>query len=1348
MLIDDFSVPGSAQAFPPPPAPGNVPAARPPSPQQQGGEIQLPHDLVAHDYKSTALPHSASPFGPSSSTVSPIESIVPSPSSAPGVAQLAHQAGIHSGTSGSTTSAAAAAAAASSHASFRPLNVKDALTYLDQVKGQFGDSPEVYNRFLEIMKDFKAQNIDTPGVIQRVSTLFRGYPSLVIGFNTFLPPGYKIEPTNNPLEPVRVTTPADVPPVNLNMGPLPPGTTPSNYFHQLGNTFNTAMNIQCNKMAGAATAASSTSTGFAQSGNAPGSNTISPVGGSGATVPSSIPPPPPPPPVPHTYEMSGPLGSFGQQQGGNSGAGPLGSGGQGNRDRRQPVEFNHAINYVNKIKASNWIIRSNRFVNDPDTYKQFLEILQTYQREQKPIQEVYAQVQVLFHNATDLLDEFKQFLPDNSHKTGNGVALQTMSNGMAAAAVARAGDKKGALSSNAARKGQKRGSSAIGPSGVAGSNSIGPGGSSSNAYSINSNMPAKKKVKTLGSMKGDKPGVIEELEFFDRCKRTINNKGTYNEFLKVLNLYSQEIVDAKTLIQRIEPFLSKSPDLIEWFKRFIKFEEEIDIVNEPAERPSFELEKCRQVGKSYYLLPKDWERPVCTGRDDIAKEVLNDDWVSHPKIESEGGFNAHRKTAHEEALFKCEDERYEFDLNIDANLHTIQLLEPIAKKISTMTHEEKTKFKLPANLGGTSSTIYKTIIRKIYDKERGDEVIEALQNNPAVAVPVVLRRLKQKDEEWKRAQREWNKVWREIDARNYYRSLDHQGVNFKAVDKRATAPKQLLHDIEAAYLEQRKKQPSGPRRYQMDFLFRDPDVLRDARRIIAWMMKNQGLLGDDDEDKATSFLRVFIRRFFFVDHMEDDDDLYDEEDDDDDDDDETGSLSPNGARGATHVDSDSDGEDEVRSESSSAKGGGSRRATTMSTVSYAQLGEQILPMSNDMLMANGMNSGLAPNLKRRQTYVFYGNAGFYVFFRQYQMLYSRLYKMKELSKQLAEGPPHHDKANPTAVELGLQQPTAFGEGGKNRDRYGELLTYLRDLIFSRMDYNEYEEKTRMLFGTSAYLLFTADKLAASIVKQIQSVTTDALFGDFMRWYYEDREKPTTSARQEAAYRMKAEMIMEGENLFRLEYLPLERVHTIQMLAQGDQIEDDSITPEEKWSVYVDNYASLSSVMDGTRLKRREPFLKRTLPSPASISAPREKGKGVDVTMDEVRVESKSGLEFKICQNTYKIFFIEHSEDYFRRVWPARTVESRAAQEILQRKRRHEKWRAWLEGAGGWKRGVESAEEAEGRTKEWMEGARVVVKSGTSARKVVGLGIQKEGVNCIEYRFVDVRTGNEATAMEL
>ena len=39
----------------------------------------------------------------------------------------------------------------------RPLNGADALSYLDAVKVQFVDRPEVYNQFLDILKDFKNQ---------------------------------------------------------------------------------------------------------------------------------------------------------------------------------------------------------------------------------------------------------------------------------------------------------------------------------------------------------------------------------------------------------------------------------------------------------------------------------------------------------------------------------------------------------------------------------------------------------------------------------------------------------------------------------------------------------------------------------------------------------------------------------------------------------------------------------------------------------------------------------------------------------------------------------------------------------------------------------------------------------------------------------------------------------------------------------------------------------------------------------------------------------------------------------------------------------------------------------------
>lgn len=67
-----------------------------------------------------------------------------------------------------------------------------ALRYLNKVKGRFEQQKDVYNDFLDIMKEFQSRQLDTPGVIKKVSTLFMGETELILGFNDFLPDGYKI----------------------------------------------------------------------------------------------------------------------------------------------------------------------------------------------------------------------------------------------------------------------------------------------------------------------------------------------------------------------------------------------------------------------------------------------------------------------------------------------------------------------------------------------------------------------------------------------------------------------------------------------------------------------------------------------------------------------------------------------------------------------------------------------------------------------------------------------------------------------------------------------------------------------------------------------------------------------------------------------------------------------------------------------------------------------------------------------------------------------------------------------------------------------------------------------------
>lgn len=62
-------------------------------------------------------------------------------------------------------------------------------------------------------------------------------------------------------------------------------------------------------------------------------------------------------------------------------------------------------------------------------------------------------------------------------------------------------------------------------------------------------------------------------------------------------------------------------------------------------------------------------------------------------------------------------------------------------------------------------------------------------------------RLKLKEDEWREAQRGFNKIWRQQNEKYYLKSLDHQGINFKQNDTKVLRSKTLLNEIESIYDE-------------------------------------------------------------------------------------------------------------------------------------------------------------------------------------------------------------------------------------------------------------------------------------------------------------------------------------------------------------------------------------------------------------------------------------------------------------------------------------------------------------------------------------------------------------------
>ncbi|XP_077463670.1 paired amphipathic helix protein Sin3b isoform X2 [Stigmatopora argus] len=529
-----------------------------------------------------------------------------------------------------------------------------------------------------------------------------------------------------------------------------------------------------------------------------------------------------------------------------------------------PVEFDSAISYVNKIK--------NRFLDHPEIYRAFLEILHTYQKEQLEVKEsrgnrgasgmtedeVFAKVASLFKGQEDLLAEFGQFLPDAKRSLFTGNSLTG-----AKEQLKRADDDDLITKQN-----KKRPRPILLPH-------MSPLLKKKMKYSCT-------KDQSIASV--GKHGVLREFSFFDKVRRLFKSQEVYENFLRCIALFNQEVVSGAELLQLVTPFLGKFPEVYTQFKSFLGDKELSHGMSGLSDRymeggggREVDYASCKRLGSSYRALPKTYQQPKCSGRTTLCKEVLNDTWVSFPSWSEDSTFVSSKKTPYEEQLHRCEDERFELDVVLETNLATIRVLESVQKKLSRLSPEDQDRFRLDDCLGGTSEVIQRRAVYRIYG-DKAPEIIEGLKRSPATAVPVVLKRLKAKEEEWREAQQGFNKIWREQYEKAYLKSLDHQGVNFKQNDMKALRSKSLLNEIESVYDERQEQSTeeggvgqqarngssSAPASEpHMVFTYEDKQVLEDAAALIIYHVKRQPTIHKDDKDHIKRIIQHFVPDLFF-----------------------------------------------------------------------------------------------------------------------------------------------------------------------------------------------------------------------------------------------------------------------------------------------------------------------------------------------------------------------------------------------------------------------------------------------------------------------------------------------------
>ncbi|XP_031480166.1 paired amphipathic helix protein Sin3-like 4 isoform X2 [Nymphaea colorata] len=694
------------------------------------------------------------------------------------------------------------------------LTTGDALAYLKAVREMFHDKKEKYDEFLEVMKEFKAQRIDTTGVIMRVKELFKGHKDLILGFNTFLPKGYEITlSTDDALPPKK--------PVEFEEAINFVNKIKTRFQHdeRVYKAFLEILNQYRKECKSISEVYQEVAYLFREHHDLLEEFTHF-LPDTTATAPVQQ--------VPSGRHVSGNLIR---------------------RDERGPS--GSTVRHVHeKRERSNSHADRELGVGCPEEEhdRAFLKLEKDQRKRTEKEKEQKEEKERRYHDQDNkVLDH------DRDVENTSSVSHKRKFNRQTDDAVADWPHVDGAESFG------------LQPA-------------------LMSSSDDKLALKSM---------YAKEFIFCNKVKETLD-ESQYQEFLKCLHIYSTEIISRLKLQNLVSDLLGKHPDLMEGFIEFLSHcentgplskrmkaedkerdrdecgkdkERERDkekererpergspivpkdltnhkgtvsaskdkVVNKPISE--LDLSGCDLCTPSYRRLPKHYQT-YATHRTELATGVLNDDWVSVTSGSEDYSFKHMRKNQYEESLFRCEDDRFELDMLLESTNVTIKRVEELSERMHNNSIKPDSQIRIEDHL----NAINLRCIERIYG-DHGLDVIELLRKNAHVALPVILARLKQKQEEWARCRFDMNKVWGEVCAKNYHKSLDHRSFYFKQQDKKSLSTKALLAEIKEINEKKRKEDDvllavaAGNRRPiipNLEFQYTDPDVNEDLYQIIKY----------------------------------------------------------------------------------------------------------------------------------------------------------------------------------------------------------------------------------------------------------------------------------------------------------------------------------------------------------------------------------------------------------------------------------------------------------------------------------------------------------------------------------
>nr|XP_043639011.1 paired amphipathic helix protein Sin3-like 3 isoform X2 [Erigeron canadensis] len=540
---------------------------------------------------------------------------------------------------------------------------------------------------------------------------------------------------------------------------------------------------------------------------------------------------------------------------------------------KKPLEYKEAVLFVNKIKM--------RFQGQDHVYKYFLDTLSKYSKENKSIKEVHQEIGALLNDQQDLLKEFINFFPDSSSVAGSNNSGHSSSNHNSEK-IAIGSHTEGKVSVDRPDSDHEKGCIVVDKEHRR--NDEKETDTSEETELRENHLDDKDSDGINRFTQHEHVHTLEDslAELFhqdvhgqmlclrEKVKERLSNSEDYQTFLKCIAQYCTENITRSQLQSQVNDLLGAYADLVEEVNEFIDRSE----MTRSGPKPSslsirekylsksiqeLDLSDCESCTPSYRLLPKNYPIQSASQKTKIGFEVLNDHWVSVTSGSEDYSFKHMRKNQYEESLFRCEDDRFELDMLIETVNVTAKRVEELLDRIN----DNSTKTDNVVHIEDFTAINLKCIGRLYGD--HGLDVMDVLRKNASLALPVILTRLKQKQEEWLRCRADTKKAWAEIYAKNYHKSLDHRSFYFKQQDSKSLSAKALLAEIkeisENKSVEDNIRQCIAPGKKQnaiphQEYKYSDLDIHEDLYQLMSYVVSQSG--SPDQIDKAMRIWITFV----------------------------------------------------------------------------------------------------------------------------------------------------------------------------------------------------------------------------------------------------------------------------------------------------------------------------------------------------------------------------------------------------------------------------------------------------------------------------------------------------------